>query len=33
MRLHKLYGVWQVDSRLPYLEGVGQAELELGSRE
>jgi len=33
MRLHGLFGVWQVDSFLPYLEGVGHAELELGSRE
>ncbi len=31
MRLHALYGVWQVDSWLPYFT-VGQAELELGSR-
>ena len=30
MRLHELYGVWQVDSSPPYLR-VGQAELELGS--
>ncbi len=32
MRLHELYGVWQVDSCLPYRRAVGQAELEFGSR-
>jgi len=30
MRLHGLYGVWQVDCYLPYCS-VGQTENELGS--
>jgi len=32
MKLHVLYGVWQVDYRVPCLGEVGQAELGLGSR-
>jgi len=32
MRVHALFGVWQVDSFLPYPEGIGQAELGLGLR-